>query len=119
MDGFGRFSMTIEDVDGFKAATTQVTLALTNMNGTPWNTAGDVRISNGTPTNALAAGHVSVVTFDSTSQTYTNTGATGYAANGGAVSVPKPAPIALALTGLAPLGIVGLRRLRRRSVVSA
>jgi hypothetical protein len=33
--------------------------------------------------------------------------------------VPEPTPIALALTGLATLGLVGLRRLRRRRVVSA
>ena len=42
-------------------------------------------------------------------------GVTGYIASNSITAVPEPSTVALALTGLIPLGIAGMRRLRGRA----
>jgi len=110
-DGFGKFTLTGDNKDGYGDSATQIVFTVTN-NNTGWNSASDVLISNGTKTNAFVAAHVFVATVNSDGSLSDQAVLTGFAGNHGAVSV-VPEPSTLAIAGLGALGFFGYG-LRRR-----
>jgi hypothetical protein len=108
VDGFGTFNLTLNNKDGFGDTATTVIFTVTRTTGT-WATDGsDVLTANSN--GATVAAHV-YVTEDPANASNTAL-ATGYAANGGAISVPEPSTVAIA--GLGALGFIGYGLRRRR-----
>ncbi len=96
-DGFGHFNLSLDNFDGFSSAVRTVSFTLTDLLGT-WGSASDVLALNSQ--GLLAAAHIFVANAD-----YSNTGATGYAAD----SVPDGSST-VALLGGALAGIGVIRR---------
>jgi hypothetical protein len=108
VDGFGNFNLTLTMFDGGDHPSTSIVFTVTRTDGGHWDSNGDnVLTANGN--GALAAAHVAVFPAPATNGQQL---ATGYVANGGAISVPEPSTMAIA--GLGALGFLGYG-LRRRS----
>jgi len=102
VDGFGTLNQVVDNFDGFTHAMTQLTFTLTNKSGT-WANAGAVLLAN--IQGALAASHIFVAQL--INGQLVNAGATGYAANGGAVNVPDGGTTVMLLgVALGALGVV-------------
>jgi len=114
VDGFGKFNVSIDASDGYSDAVKKLVVTLTNTSGS-WASASDVLTANNQ--GALFAAHVAVTDATTPSPSIAAL-ATGFASNGGAVSVPEPTPIVMALVGLGTLGLASLRRRRRLPVVA-
>jgi hypothetical protein len=113
VDGFGTFSLSLNNNDGFGDSATSVSFTLTGS----WLSAANVLVANSQ--GSLAAAHVFVCTDSPTTCSATGSSApnTGYAANGGAVSVPAPM-VGAGLPGLvlACGGLLTLARRRRQNL---
>jgi hypothetical protein len=96
VDGFGPFNGVIDSFDGFTHSADKIVFTLTNISGS-WSTASEVLIANAQ--GYEAASHIFIANSDGT-----NTGFTGYAANG---TVPVPEPGIFILLGIA-MGAIGI-----------
>jgi len=107
VDGFGTFNNTNASFDGFDHAFSQVSFTLTRNSGS-WANAMSVLTANGN--GALAAAHIFVATIRADGKVYQVDGAlaTGFAANGGSVSIPDGGTTVM-LLGMA-LGALGMVR---------
>lgn len=106
LDGWGSFNLVLDTFDGFTHANTTVTFTVNNTSGT-WASCADVLTGN--DNDHLLAAHVFVANSNGT-----NTGATGFATNGGGPFPPGvPEPSSMAIAGLGLLGFLGFG-LRRR-----
>jgi hypothetical protein len=112
VDGFGNFSLSLNNNDGFTDSATQISFMLTNTSGTPW--ASDAAVLTPNANGAIAAIHV----FACKTPCNTGEGAafTGFAAGSGGSVPPEeiPEPGVLGLLGLGLLGL-GVTVIRRRS----
>jgi hypothetical protein len=97
LDGMGTFNFILDNVDGYQHAFTSLTFTMDKTSGT-WANASDVLTLNGA--NNLATAHIFVVNAD---DSWSNTGATGYAATPDGAST-------IALLGSALVGFGILRR---------
>ncbi len=95
-DGFGSFNFSLDNFDGYHYAFQSLTLTLTGS----WANVNSVLIGNNL--GFFAAGHI----FVTTDNYQTNTGVTGYAANGG--QVPDGGTTVMLLG--AALGALGMAR---------
>jgi PEP-CTERM motif len=114
-DGFGSFSNTVDNFDGYMWSATTVTFTLHKTTGT-WANAADVLAANGS--GYVAAGHVFVSDTKNFDSNPNFNAPTGFAANG-SNPVPEPSTIALALSGVGLIGLGGVRRLLRRKALVA
>jgi hypothetical protein len=99
-DGWGTFNLRISNNGGFKEAVKTLSFTLT---GGSWSSASDVLTANAN--GAKAAAHIFVANSD-----WTNTGVTGFAADGGTNRVPDGGTTALLLGLALGAGGVVLRR---------
>ncbi len=97
VDGFGSFNLTANFFDGFTHSLSSLTLTLTGS----WANASSVLTANSQ--GAFAAAHIFVTTNPANASN--GALATGFAANGGATSVPEPTTLLLLGSGLAGLGL--------------
>jgi hypothetical protein len=100
-------NLQVDMFDSTDHASTSITFTVTNTSSTLWNFATDVLTANANGT--LVGAHIAV--FASNDVVNSDQLATGFVANGGAVSTPEPS--AMAIAGLAALGFTGYG-LRRR-----
>jgi hypothetical protein len=105
VDGFGVFSNTANNFDGFAHATNSITFTLTRTSGV-WGAANAVLIANDAVHNAFAAAHI-FVTLNPPSLA-NGAVVTGFGANGGGVSVPDGGATVMLLG--AALGALGMAR---------
>jgi len=116
VDGFGTLNQTVNDFDGFTHSATTISFTLTNTSGT-WANSGNVLVANND--GALAAIHLFVCNNAAATCTASSGAiATGFAANGGATSVPEPVSMLLFGSGLVAIG-AKLRRRNSRNLVAA
>jgi hypothetical protein len=103
VDGFGVFSNTANNFDGFAHATNSITFTLTRTSGV-WGLANTVLTANAQ--GAFAAAHI----FVTLNPPNLANGAlvTGFAANGGSVNVPDGGTTVMLLG--AALGVLGMAR---------
>ncbi len=115
VDGFGSFSLSLNNQDGFKDTATSITIALTAALGNSWGSAAAVLTANAD--GALAAIHA----FECPQPCTINSAAlaTGYVANTGAIPVVEPGSIAMLGIGLLGLGIVRVRARRSSTIAPA
>lgn len=111
VDGFGVLNQTINSFDGFTHSSDTISFTLTDTSGT-WADAASVLVANAN--GAFAAIHVFVTPLPADGHG-TGALATGFAANGGAMSVPEPATW-VSLGSI--LGMGALLSLKRRYTLS-
>ena len=102
-DGFGSFSQTFDNFDGFTHSWTHIGFSLTNTSGT-WATASQVLAANGS--GFLAAAHIFVTA--SPANAANGALAAGFATNGGTPGVPDGGATVMLLG--AALGALGMAR---------
>lgn len=102
-DGFGSFNFVLDNTDGYQHSVSTLNFTLQKSSGS-WSSDADVLTANAK--GQLAAGHVFVVNNDAG---YTNTGVTGFAADGVA-AVPEPFSLTLLGGGLLGLGALRARK---------
>src|SRR5262249_54919452 len=112
-DGFGSVNLQLNMFNGTDHPSNQLVFTVTNTSGT-WASASNVLTANSQGT--IAAAHI--VVFASNNVVNGQQLATGYVANGGAINVPEPGTLALALTGAAGFALAGWRRLRRQKAAA-
>ena len=100
VDGFGSFNLTINSSDGFTRSSDSVTFTLTGS----W--ANDASVLTANANGSLVAAHIFVTAFPANPAN--GAVATGFAANGGAVSTPDGGTTVM-LLGVA-LGALGMAR---------
>ncbi len=100
VDGFGNFNLTINSSDGYTRSSNSVTFTLTGS----WANEASVLIANAN--GAFVAAHIFVTAFPADPNA--SALATGFAANGGAVSTPDGGTTVM-LLGVA-LGALGMAR---------
>jgi hypothetical protein len=107
-DGFGTFSATLDEFDGFQWALSSVTIDLINNGGT-WAGAGDVLTPNGSG-NVVAA-HIGICNTNPCENAASGGSfvATGYATSG---PTQAPEPSSLSMLGIGALGLLGFARRR-------
>jgi hypothetical protein len=108
-DGWGSFSNTLNEFDGYSWSLTTVTFQLAKSSGS-WGSSADVLANNAD--GHLVAAHI----FVSPTAAMATSGAlaTGFATNGPTLPGPEPATMALALAGIGTIGLGGVRRYLRR-----
>jgi hypothetical protein len=106
-DGFGDFNLSFKNFDGFTYSLTSVSFLLDTASGT-WGSASDVLTGN--DLGNLAAAHIYIANPDGS-----NTGATGYAANGGGTPAVPDGGSTVALLGCSLAGIGMISRKFRKS----
>src|SRR5215467_15318690 len=104
-DGFGSFSNTINDFDGYQHSVTSLTVDIT-LNSGSW--ASDASVLTPNASGNSVAGHV-FLAVDNGNGTISNTGSTGFATNG-IVRAPEPGSLLLLGSGLAALAALNLKR---------
>ena len=110
VDGFGTFSLSLNNNGGFTDTATTISFTLTDTSGT-WSSASDVLLANAD--GALAAVHA-YACADPGCSTASGAATTGFAANLGATEVSEPATAMLLGVGL--LALVALDAYRRRKL---
>ena len=109
VDGFGNFNLSLNNTDGFTDSATTVMFTITATGATTWSSAANVLAANGN--GADAAIHAFACTEPGCS-TSSGAFATGFAANGGSVSTPEPASMALMGTFLLGAAMLLGRKLK-------
>jgi hypothetical protein len=105
VDGFGTLNQTVVSFDGFTHSSDNISFTLTNTSGGPgWLTASSVLVAN--DHGAMAAAHIFVTTSPANSAN--GASVTGFAANGGSVSIPDGGTTVMLLG--AALGALGMAR---------
>jgi hypothetical protein len=113
VNGFGTFSLSLNNSDGFKDSATSISFILTNTSGTPWTGSADVLTANAN--GAVAAVHVFACAFPCTTTDPAPVAAfTGFAAGSDTgippSEIPEPGVLALLSIGLLGLGLTAARR---------
>jgi hypothetical protein len=113
VDGFGKFSLSLNNNDGFPDSATMISFTITNTSGTAWATDGS-NVLTPNANGSVAAIHVFACAVPCTSRE--GAAFTGFAAGSGGSVPPEetvPEPGILALLSLGLLGVVvGTRRRR-------
>jgi hypothetical protein len=105
-DGFGPFNFELDNIDGFQAAVGSISFTLHRTTGT-W--ASDTSVLTANADGWFTAAHIFVANSD-----YSNTGATGYAANDGTSTSHELLPDGGSTVALLGFGLLGIATLRQR-----
>src|SRR5262244_120825 len=104
-DGFGSFSNTINDFDGYQHSITSLTVDMT-LNSGSWASEASVLTPNASGN--TVAGHL-FLGVDNGNGTISNTGSTGFVTDGTVVRTPEPGSLLLLGSGLAGLAALSLK----------